>query len=267
MSGRDRIDAYVEALARRLTGSTIQVHRNLLEIEDHLREAAAAEMAGGVDLETAQRAAVSRFGTVSAVARGLNGRGTAGAAHPNSASSMIRALLGTAAQLGAALMIVAGAGAAVAAAASVVLSPHAVYGLPHGAVPSAVDCARWIAVQPTATGCQQAAAFEAGSDMTMYLGAIGVVGLLLLALVWVMQRLRVVPTRALAPTLAPAIATCGFAVTGAILLTLSLSNVVLGNDWGRGLWIAEAACAFAAAAVSGVVLSRAVRRPVHAETF
>ncbi|HWU57827.1 MAG TPA: permease prefix domain 1-containing protein, partial [Microbacteriaceae bacterium] len=94
MSG-DPIDAYIEALARRLVGSTIQVHRTLLEVEDHLRESQSALMVAGADADAAANEAVAQFGSVSAVASGLNG-------HSGTAMGWARArgLLGIAAQLG-----------------------------------------------------------------------------------------------------------------------------------------------------------------------
>lgn len=255
MSERGAIDAYIEALAGRLAGSTIEVHRKLLEVEDHLRESAAA-IGDSADAASAEREAIARFGTVGSVARGLNGR-----PGPVSTWATVRALAGTAAQLGAALLIVAAAGAAVAAAASAVLTRQAVYGLPSNAVPSAANCAHWLAVQPSATGCREAAAFESASDLTMILGALGVIGLLVLAVVWLLRRVGAIPSHTVSPVLGPAVATCGFAATGLVLLIFSVTYAVIAQTWGRGLWISEAACMFAAAAVSAAVWVRAIRGP------
>lgn len=254
----DPIDAYVEALARRLDGSTIQVHRTLLEVEDHLRESQAALLASGADANTAADEAVAGFGSVAAVAAGLNGHGGA-----VTSWARLRGLLATAAQLGAAVLLVAAAGGSIAAAAAAVLSKQAIYGFPSGASASAANCAHWLAVQPTAVGCHQARTFEAASDLTMYLGALGIIGLIVLAVVWGFKRTRVVPSHVVPPSLAPAVATCGFLATGVVLLALALSSAVVTQTGARGLWLCEAICAFAAAAVSGVLWRRAIRRPAE----
>jgi hypothetical protein len=255
MSG-DPIDAYIEALARRLVGSTIQVHRTLLEVEDHLRESQSALMAAGADADAAANEAVAQFGSVSAVASGLNG-------HPGAAMGWARArgLLGIAAQLGAAVFIVAAVGGGLAAAVAEIGSTQAVYGSPSRLVPSAANCAHWLAVQPTAVGCRQAATFEAASDLTMALGALGIIGLIVLAVVWGLKRVRLLPTNVVSPVLAPAVATVGFLATGAVLLTFSLDNALVMQTWGSGLWLCEAICAFVAAFVSAVLWARAIRRP------
>jgi hypothetical protein len=254
----DAIDAYVEALSRRLDGSTIQVHRTLLEIEDHLRESQASLVASGVDANVAADEAVANFGSVAAVAAGLNG-------HVGSVTGWARArgLLATAAQLGAAVFIVAAVGGSIAAAAAAVLSKQAIFGFPSRATASAADCAHGLAVQPTAVGCQQARTFEAASDLTMYLGAFGIIGLIVLAVVWGLKRARVVPSHVEPPSLAPAVATCGFLATGVALLALALGSAVVTQTGARGLWLCEAICAFAAAAVSAVLWRRAIRRPAE----
>ena len=65
----DAIDAYLDALLARLTVRPERVRRIITESEDHLREAAAAGMARGLDVVEAQRDAIEAFGAPSVVAR------------------------------------------------------------------------------------------------------------------------------------------------------------------------------------------------------
>jgi hypothetical protein len=258
MTSQDAIDAYIESLARRLHGSAIQTHRALLETEDHLRESTTDLVAGGIDAHAAQKEALARFGNVADVARGYN-RGT----YPYSPFATFRALLATAVQLVAASFVVIGVSAGVAYVASMLTSRQAIFGLPSNAVLPVGSCAHWLAVQPTASGCQQAGTLEASYDMIMMLGALGIIGVILLGLVSGLRRFGVFSTKAVPPTLAPAIATSMFLVAGVVLFVLGQSDAVIEQAWGRGMWYSESACALAAAIASGIVLARVIRRPFH----
>lgn len=68
----DPIDAYLQALAEHLRGVREPTRSELVaEVEDHLRSAVDASVAGGADASDASRAAVAQFGDARLVAEAL----------------------------------------------------------------------------------------------------------------------------------------------------------------------------------------------------
>jgi hypothetical protein len=261
MNARDPIDAYIEALARRLHVPAIESHRTLLEIEDHLRDSASELTDQGLEPFAAQREALARFGTVTYVAGGLNGHTSR-----SSLVTIVRALLGTAAQLVATVFVVIGAGALVAVAASLTFSPQAVFGLPIDAVAGMHRCTHWLALEPGAATCQQAATLEAARDTPATLGALGIIGVLVLAVTLLLRRRGTFRPASIPPTLAPAIATSVFTVVAVALFFLGQANAVIEHSWGQGVWYSESACALIAAVISGILLLRVINRPFRGAT-
>lgn len=261
MSGRDPIDAYIESLAPRLHTAAIESHRSLLEIEDHLRDCAAELVTHGREPLEAQREALGRFGPVANVAQGLNGR-----APRSSRATIVRALLGTAAQLVCTAFIVVGAGGLVAVGAAAAFSRQSVFGLPVDAVAVRQGCPHWLSLHPGATSCQQAATLEAARDTPATLVAFGLVGVLLLALTLLVRRRGTFRPAAIPPTLAPAIATTAFAVAAIALYVCGQSDAVIGRNWGQGVWYSESLCALIAVVISGTLLVRVINHPFRAVT-
>lgn len=135
------------------------------------------------------------------------------------------------------------------------------FGLPAALTSSMDGCAHWLAVQPSADSCQQAAIFEAAGDTSIALGALGVIGVLVLAVVFLLRRSGAFRPAVIPPTLAPAIATTVFSVAAVGLFICGAVNAVIGQTWGRGMWFSESACAVIAAVISGILLVRVIDRP------
>jgi hypothetical protein len=247
------IDEYVSALADRLRGPAIYTHRVLGEVEAHLQDASDALVQGGWAPDEAEREAIARFGDLKTVAAGFNRDAPSGGA-----ALTLRALVGAAGLLVGVGLLTVGVSAVASYALSRITSPQQVFGLPSHASVSAASCAHWLAVQPAATGCASAAALEARDDLTMYLGALGVVGALILALALVL-RTRALPVAALSPLLVPTVAVTMFAGAAVALAVLGVTDARIGNTWGQGMWFVQSACALAAAVVAAYPLLRSFR--------
>jgi hypothetical protein len=253
-AGPDRVGSYLDELAGRLHGSPHHARRVLVEAEAHLADAIEANLRAGMDPDAAEAAALSVFGTAAEVASAVN---TAG--WPRARRSALRDAARLLLRLTAAGMIVIGLAGGAARGLAALTSTGTVFGLPAGARPSAASCAHWLAVQPTAHSCQQAGTLEASSDLTMVMGAVGVLGVLLLALVVLTDRRFPVP-RVLPSVLGPAIGASAFGAAAVGLAVLAANDTVLFAAWGSGLWATDAAVSLLAALACGWLLLRAVSR-------
>ncbi len=253
----DFIDQYLEKIARDLQGPAIESHRTLLETEDHLRLSAADLMKTGLSEDDAQKEAISRFGKAREVAEAHNAE-----AWGFSLIGTLVALSTKAAELIAMAFVAIGVSAAIAYIVSLFTSVQAVFGLPTTALPSIQTCSYWLSIHPTAANCQQAGTWEAAHDMTWMLGALGIVGLIILALVRGWKQTRFYSIKSLPTTLSSAIATTMFFVAAVALFAFGLSDAVIAGSWGRGMWYSESATALMASIISGFLLLRAIRRPL-----
>jgi hypothetical protein len=240
----DPVERYLDDLMSKLYGAPSHVRRVLAESEAHLRDAIDGNLAAGMLPEAASSAALSSFGSAAQVAAAVNRAGWATARGPG-----LRAAAALVARLAAVGMIVIGISAAAARLVAALTSTTTVFGLPSGARIPAVACAHWLAVQPTAHTCRQAGTLEASSDLTMYLGLVGVLGVLLLGVILLLQSRSPASMGVFPPILAPAIGAAIFGTAAVGLGALTASNAVVSMAWGLGFWSTTAACAFVAALV------------------
>ncbi len=252
--GGDPIEAYVDELTDRLHGSPAQVRRVVSESAEHLRDAAEAHEATGLSADESALAAVRDFGSAADLARAINRTAWTGAR-----MTVVRDMGETLLLLAAVGMVVVGLAGVAARLVAAVTSAQSVFGLPGNATVSATSCAHWLAVQPNATGCRQAGAFEAAGDLTRGMVVVGLVGLLLLGVLAVIRRVAPHPAT-LPPILGPAVATTAFGAAAAGLTCLAAGNAVVLATWGQGLWWVSAACSFAAALISFVLAVRRLPR-------
>ncbi|MEP7089525.1 MAG: hypothetical protein ABI776_05390 [Nocardioidaceae bacterium] len=239
----DQIDAYLDELAVRLRIGPARVRRLLAEAEEHLREAAARDVAAGTDQQLAEHRAVERFGTPRQVAAAANGSTVS--------------LLGPLAQGGAHLAAVASvtvlAGSLLAHLVAAVTSTTSAFGLPRGALPSPARIGQWVAAQPGVHDWHAAAASENADDTLILRG-----GFALVCLVGALVILRVGRRRASPPRggIIPAIGMTAFGGAGVLLLAGGVSDTYLQAEWGRGLWFSDATVALLAAAAYALILLR-----------
>jgi uncharacterized membrane protein len=251
----DAIEEYLDELFARLAGPPAEVRRVLAESEAHLRDAVDNELATGASRSEAERAAIARFGSPSDVARAVNR-----ASVQARTVSVLAALAGPAMRMVAAGLIAIGVSAALARVLAGLTSSNFVFGLPPGVIPAASRCAHWLAVQPTAKTCAQAAMYENADDtLQLYVG-FAVLGLVVLALIGIVfaivrrARVRRVGGRGAVRAAPPsgvveAIGTTVFGGVGLALLAAGLTNSASTGLWGHGLWYVEATVSLLIAAV------------------
>ena len=249
------IDAYLDDLFARLPRHDGQLRRVLAEVEDHLRDSAAAGEAAGLQPEDAERTAVARFGAPDLVAAGFRPR--------FSPWRLGVDLVRTAWTLAAVGLLAIGVSGVVAAFLDRLVGPSSLGGSASAAGRSLPDCVHLLRVQPGAGTCAQAAVLETADDAVFLRLLAGALGLLLLvALRLVRRRL---PESVLPSTFAPTVAVCAFG--GAAALLFACATHVLAVDpqpVGAGFFLSGAAvAAVAALGYSGVLLKRLVRVPVR----
>lgn len=249
------VDAYLDDLLGELRGPAGAVRRMLAETEAHLREATDEGVAGGLDRDAAERAAVGRFGPPAEVARAANAGATARTLRRLAAPALVAA-----ARLGAIGLVAVGVTGLAATALRAVAGGAFVYG---GAYPSA-SCAHWLSVQPAARTCAQAAVLESADDTLVLRGAAGVLGLLVLGV------LAIVARRAgrLPALVEPAVGGALFLAAGAGMIVLGLSGTLvaggaLGTAAGEGQWLASGTVAVLAAVAYAAVLVRRIAAPLE----
>jgi hypothetical protein len=248
---RDLIEEYLTELRARLQVAPQQAGLIVAEAEDHLREDAACGLAAGLTEREAQEAAISAFGSISAVVR----------AHAARPADFVRgrtpaAILGDLILAGWRL---AGTGlAAVGASGLVVLLMNVVLGraftgqAPAGVSFQKADCAHWMALWPGARTCAAAQLLEASSDAVVLRVAAGVVGVALLVAYGIARYGQRRRGRGPAVVLAGYFPLLAAAVFGAGGLGLALAQLTgFAVTQGPGTYLSGAVVAAAGAAWYG----------------
>jgi hypothetical protein len=263
----DPIEGYLDQLLTHLRGSATDVRRILSEVEEHLRDATAEQVAAGASKEEAQRLAIERFGHPRTVARRFSARLV-----PVPPAAVVGALARAAVLLGAVGLVAIGASGALAELLGRLFGPAFVAGDLPGVTYTAQRCAEYLEYFPDAGSCAQAAALHHWGEVVEYRVAVGVLGLLVLGgfLLW-----RRRPDRqdsrylgVLPDGFSATVATSLYGVAAAALALLSLDAFMVGGD-GTGQWLSAAIVAAAMAAAYGVSLYRTVltRARLGAATF
>jgi len=250
---RDLVQRYLDELALRLQGPAAHIRRVLAETEAHLYDASDAQLSAAGDLQAAQAEAVRRFGSPTEVAAAVNAAAWARARGP-----VLRAAGATLTRLAAAGLLTMGATGMVARIIAALTSTKTVYGLPAGARLPASSCRYWLAVRPGSVTCRQAATLEASSDLTLALGVAGLLGVVLGVALAVRRRKDGFTVAVLPAVLGPAVGAAVFAVAALGLTVLAISDAVVLQTWGAGLWWTAAAGCATAALTSGWLVIRAL---------
>jgi hypothetical protein len=250
----DLIEDYLDQLYVRLRIRPRRARRILAEAEDHLREAAAQGMAAGLTVREAQQEAISAFGSVRAVVRAHDSR-----LQRFPAVAVARDLVLAAWMLGTFGLLAVGASGLVAAGMNMLFGPGFVGGtVPAGTKLAASACQGWLADNPGAHSCAQAAMLEASVDAVSLRIAAGVLGLLLLAgyrLVW-----RDPSPGALPEAFVPTVAVSLFGAATVGLVWLASTGAVVWPSSGPGFYLSGAVVALAAAAAFVPQLRRTLLR-------
>lgn len=261
----DPVQHYLAQLRASLR--TRDADRILTEAEDHLRETVAAGLAAGLTEREAQEAAISAFGSVTAVAR----------AHATRPGNLFRGrtpaavaadLVMSAWKLAGVALTAVGASGLVVALANVTLGRGFTGQPPSGVTFPKARCAYWMAGWPGAHTCGQAAMLEASSDaviLRIFAGIFGVAVLVAYAEFRVILRWRGHEPGSLLAGYFPVLA-AGVFGTGALALALAqLTGFTVTA--GPGTYLSGAIVAAAIAIWYGVQarpLFRYLQHLVHA---
>jgi hypothetical protein len=180
-SGPEPVEDYLDRLLLTLSAPPRQVRRTLAEVEAHLHDAVAEEMAAGKSQADAEASAVARMGEVHHVA----GRPVA-YSRPTAALLRRTALAGS--LIGGVALVAVGVSGAVAwALAGVRGGTFLVAPFPPGSY-TAADCAHWLAGDPGTHSCIAAMTSDHVGEVILYSFAGGVLGLLVLGAHWWTRR-------------------------------------------------------------------------------
>ena len=250
MNDDSPIEQYLDELVGALNGRPARELRALLaEAEAHLHDDADAAVARGVPREQAEQEAVARFGPATELAaaeRALDGGRFA---------DLVRQLVVHAVLLGGIGAVAVGVSGLVAALVRAIGGSRALVDVQPGQTLSPADCTRWLALNPSAGSCRSAAISDWADETVYYRLAVGVLGVVVLAVgVW-LRRGR--PASRVAATVRDAVGLAAFALGAAGTVLLGIDGVVRGT--GAGQWLTGAAVAVPAAGVFAVLLVRDLR--------
>lgn len=249
------VEAYLDHLLAAAPGTPREVRGLLAEAEAHLRDVTAEGVSHGLTVADAERRAVERFGTVRSVATAEADRVElpfAAVVRRIVASGLLLAAVGGIA-VGISGVIVAIFGALGGSTFIVNISSRT-----HLA-PS--DCARWLAQNPSAHSCYQAALSDWHFEVIAFRLVAGALGLMSLATYFLVRRRwsRRHTFGTLPAGVVDTIAVTVFGVSGLWLLGLGVDWLVVGTN-GAGQWLSAAPVALLLAGIYGVRLLVDIRR-------
>jgi hypothetical protein len=247
------IDDYLDELLSRLRGAPGDVRRTLQETQAHLDDAVAAGISDGLSRSDAERRAVEQFGPARAFARECN-RSAAGAGNP------LRLLVQQLVALAIVGMISIGISGLVAYVMIAAAGKTFVFGAAPGRTYGASDCTHWLAVQPQAHTCAQAALAESVGDGLLQRLAVGVLGLIVLTGFWAARRRIGTGLRqSLTSPFAALVGTGAFGSAAGFLIGLAIDSARTQSGRGAGQWLSGGIVALVAAAIFGIVLFNRIR--------
>ena len=257
-AGTEPVEEYLDRLLLTLSGPPRHVRQTLAEVEAHLHDAVAAELAAGKSQADAERAAVHRMGPVQAVT-GLSARFARPAAAVVRRTALAGSLVGGVALVAYGISGAISWGLAALRGGTFVTAPF-----PPGSYTSS-DCARWQAGEPSAHGCVAAMTADHVGDIVLQGFAAGIVGVIALTAFWSMRRrwqdrgtriaLPVGSAEAVGAILAVMVSATG------LVMALDIEMVQRGQGAGQPLSIAIAA--LGAAAFFAIRLYRTARVPAR----
>jgi hypothetical protein len=249
----DPIDDYLDLLYARLRITPRQARRILAEAEDHLREAVDEGLAAGLTEPEAQEQAISSFGSVRAVVRAHDTR-----LRRLPAIAVVCDLAMSAWKLLSIGLLAVGASGLVAGVMNAVFGYRFVGGTARGTSFPAAACQGWLANNPAAHSCAQAAVMETSADAVSLRVAAGVIGLALLA-GYHLSRRGGTPG-ALPEAFVPTVAVSLFGAGAAGLAWLAVTRAVVGPASGPGFYLSGVIVALAAAGAFVPQLRRTLLR-------
>lgn len=255
-ASREPVDEYLDQLFTRLRTTPGDGRRILAEAEDHLRQATAEGVEAGLTEREAQEHAISSFGSVRAVVRAHD---TRFGRFPLPA--VFRDLVLSGWLLGATGLVAVGASGLVAAVMNTMLGRQFVGGVADAVRLRGSACQHWLAVQPAAHTCVQAATLENSADAVSLRLLAGIVGLILLGGYHLAGRGRI--RSSLPDGFVPAVAASIFGITGIGLTWVAAQDSTIGLIPGPGFYLSGAIVCLVAVAACAVPLGRTFLRHAY----
>jgi len=241
------VERSLDELFDRLAGTGAAGRRSLAEAEDHLRTATAAAVAAGEPAEQAERGAVARFGSPASIAAQLKVafRGP---------GALIRPVVAGAFMIGAVGAVALGVSGGISELFGRVFGAGFVAGDRSGVTYTPARCADYFEYFPHAGTCAQAAALHHWGEVVVDRVALGVLGLIALAVGLAIRRsLGAGWARWRPPATIVALVTAALAgVVAAGQLGVNVLQAAFGGTSGVGAGIADGTAA-AVVAVGAVV--------------
>jgi hypothetical protein len=251
--GDSPVEEYLDELVSSLSVRRPRQLRHLLaETEAHLRDDADDLVSQGHPVERAEALAVARFGPARDLVKSDDNR------LPLPVSAVFRQTVSTGLLLAGIGALAVGLSGIIAAVVRAVAGSRALVDVVPGQVfaPAAADCARWLANDPGAGSCRNAAVADWADETVFYRIAIGLLGVVcLLAYSWLRRRGWSVLPSAVSNTVALTL----FAAAGVSTLAMGTDAIVVSAGNGSGQWLSAAAVALVAAAVFGWRVLRDLR--------
>lgn len=240
------IERYLDQLFIQLRANPPRDARSLLaETEAHLRDAAEEAQRNGLERTEAERAAVEGFGDPHRLAFTDRDR---------TRTALVIRIAVSAWWLGAIGAVAVGVSGVIAGLMRLVgASTTFIAGTRSTANLPAADCSRWLAGDPHAHSCAQAALSDWTWEVIVYRIALGVLGALALAAL-AMARRRSMRLRMWSPLPDAVVDTIGatvFGIAGVWLTGLGIDAVIVGGARGAGFWLSAAPVALAAGVIFG----------------
>ena len=250
------VEAYLDQLVAGLSGRRPRDLRYLLaETEAHLRDEAEQGVAAGLSPLQAEAEAVRRMGPVADLVTAEKQR----QATPEAV--VAREFLTTGLLLGGTGAVAVGISGVIAAVVRLVWGGRALVDVVPGQTLAAADCVRWLAADPAAPTCRDAAVADWVWEVIGYrivlgvLGAVALAGYVLLRRRWTRRNEWAVLPASVSDTIAVVL----FGIATAWTLALGVDVIVVNAGNGAGQWLSATPVALAAAAVFAVRLIRDLR--------
>lgn len=250
------VEEYLDDLLVRLPGSPREVRHLLAEAEAHLRDATADGIARGLSAEDAEREAVARFGSAGGLARQERLRQSVPAV------MLARQCVMSALLLGGIGGLAVGVSAALTAVLGAIGGSRFIVDISPATQLAPSDCARWLAANPGAHTCYQAAMSDWAWDTILIRGAVGVLGALSIAAFVVLRRRSPgLGAASLPAAVVDTVALTLFGVAGVWLLGLGVDAMAVASGHGAGQWLGAAPVALALAGFFAFRVLRQLRQP------
>jgi hypothetical protein len=250
------IEAYLDQLVAGLSGRRPRDLRYLLaETEAHLRDETERGVAAGLPPLQAEAQAVQRMGPVADLVTAEKKR------QATSGTAVVREFLTTGLLLGGIGAVAVGISGVLAAGVQLIWGGRVLVDVAPGQTLAAADCVRWLAADPAAPTCRDAAVADWVWEVIGYRIVLGVLGAIALAGYGLLRRnwTRRNAWAILPVSVSDTIAVVLFGIATAWTLALGVDAIVVNAGHGAGQWLSATPVALAAAAVFAVRLVRDLR--------